>query len=662
METRTHPLAEGNLYTALEQARTALERGTDDEVAHALAALGFDGAPTLRQLDRLESMRHGTGSGPARRSTLSAALDRAVRAVERDRMAAAPEIDLSPWSPKLETMDRICAEIGVDFEQLSDFLADLHRVNDLDHIGNRGIPRASVGGHFDCDFGRDSIQIARDLGHEFPDLFRAVVVRLASLQGQPASTRLQRVHPLLGAKMASQGHGALNGDATRLAMVDLIDTLMTRFRREEEGGRILHENRDDARGSDLEAGGWGFPYYGATDSSPGFIQSAWRFLSLYPQSSLLELPMSLNEKVDPNRTPVTVRESILKATRWIVGRLEDPRGGGFLWNQKMLGHRGIENQVWMDSGNSAFHSAPYLPVEVQGQAYDALIAAAEMLEQNPGPKGQRTSDSLSVARELRTRAAELRDRFFRDFAIHHDGRFETFAHTIQIAEDGQVQRSSWIKSNAGRLLDSRLFDTDDPEILKMRDGLIDRLFAPDMVGPFGLIRTMSNQAERYDPLAYHNGSIWPTDNMAIAHGVLRQANNTRDAAERREAAGDVEGARALFAKADDFQAKAESLMTGILTACADAKTQGFPAPEWIPGDAGMRIPPKEVIEEGPDGQKRVIELTPMKIQGWTVSAMWAAASYLSDRALKAERPGYLTPVELAMQRGGVPRPNTAPAQ
>jgi methyl-accepting chemotaxis protein len=68
---------------------------------------------------------------------------------------------------------------------------------------------------------------------------------------------------------------------------------------------------------------------------------------------------------------------------------------------------------------------------------------------------------------------------------------------------------------------------------------------------------------------------------------------------------------------------------------------------------------KVIAEIG--GKTKVIELSPMKTQGWTVSAMWAAASYLSDRQLKEESPGYLTPVEIARLRGGMPRPNPYPA-
>jgi glycogen debranching enzyme len=648
---------QGGLYAALERAKRALESGSTDEVRDAFKVLGLDGLATQRQLQRLEEMRHGPGLGPVTRSTTTVAVSRLVKSLRTDRQAAAAEIDLSPSSPKLGAMDEICARNGVDFELLSDHLAEIHRVSSLEFIGNRGLPRASVGGHFDCDFGRDSITIARDVGHEFPDLFRALVVRLASLQGQPAPDPLAGVHPMIALRLAAQGKAPAEPD--RDLMLGQIEGLMKRFRREEEPGRTIHENRDDKRGEELEAGGWGFPYYGATDSGPGFVVTAWRFLSLYPQSNLLDTPVILDKKVDPHQSLVTVRESIANATQWILERMDDPRGGGFLWNQRMDGHQGIQNQVWMDSFDSAKHHGAYVPVEVQGQAYDALLGAAEMLELDPGPRGQREKESMDAAKELRQRAEDLRARFFRDFAVEKDGVFQTFAHTVQFTKNG-LDRSEWCKSNAGRLLDSRLFDTDDPKLLKMRDGLIDRLFQPDMRGPFGLIRTLSNESPRYNPLAYHNGSIWPTDNMAIAHGILRQADNTRRAAAEAEQAGHPKKAKALLAKAEDFQQKAESLMTGILKACADAKRQGFPAPEWIPGDEGIKIPPKEIIKNV-RGKKKVIELSPMNTQGWTVSAMWAAASYLSDRQLKEENPAYLTPVEIARLRGGMPRPNPYPA-
>jgi hypothetical protein len=645
------------VYAGLERAKAALLSGNAADIEQAFKALGFDAIPTQRQLERLEAMRHGPGLGPTTRSTTAVAVSRLVQSLKTDRQAAAPEIDLSPSSPKLAAMDAISAERGVDFQLLSDHLAEIHRVSSLENVGNRGLPRASVGGHFDCDFGRDSIQIARDVGHEFPDLFRALVVRLAALQGQPAPDPLASMNPMVALRLAAQGKTEVGTDRT--AMADQIEQLMRRFRREEEPGRTIHENRDDKRGADLEAGGWGFPYYGATDSGPGFIVTAWRFLSLYPQSNLLDLPVVLDKKVDAHQSLVTVRESIANATAWMLERMDDPRGGGFLWNQRMEGHRGIENQVWMDSHDSAKHKGAYVPVEVQGQAYDALLGAAEMLEIDPGPRGMREKESMNAAKELRERAEDLRERFFRDFAIVSGGKFQGFAHTVQFTAKG-IDRSEWCKSNAGRLLDSRLFDTDDPKILAMRDALIDRLFQDDMRGPFGLIRTLSKNSPHYSPVAYHNGSIWPTDNMAIAHGILRQADNTRRAAEEAEKAGHPRKAKALQTKAEDFQKKAESLLTGILDACADAKKQGFPAPEWIPGDEGMAIPPKEVIQKR-GGKTKVVALSPMKTQGWTVSAMWAAASYLSDRRLKNELPGYLTPVEIARLRGGMHKPNAHPA-
>lgn len=602
--------------------------------------------PSLTDVDLLESKRHG-GTTRSERSATQSALDRLGSEVKRQRMAAAPEIDLSPFSPKMLEMDRVASKSGVDFNMLREELAAIHHVRSLENLGNGGLPRASLGGHFDCEFARDSTSIARDLGHEFPDLFRALVMRLASLQGQAAKVRSENA--IVAALLLQK-----SGGDDRQAVKSLVDTLLNRYRREEEDGRIFHENRSDQRGEELEAAGWGFPYYGATDTAPGFVTSAWRYLSLYPDTAFLDEPVMLDPKVDPKRSLITVREASVNALRWIVRRMDDPRGAGFLWNQKMEDHGGIANQSWMDSGDSFEFDGAYAPVELQGMAYDALLCGAEMLSANQGPKGRHAKASSEASRELESRAEKLRASFFEQFAIVKDGQFEMFAHSIRAGADGAIEQSRWMKSNAGRLLDSRLFDTDDPKILAMRDALIDRLFEDDMRGPFGLIRTMSNQHPRYNPLAYHNGSIWPTDNMAIAHGLLRQRDNTTALAER--VGG--EAGLALKAKADQFGEKAESLMRGILEACAGAAKQGFPAPEWIPGDA-MPIPQKEefVVE---DGRKRVTALSPMRVQGWTVSAMWAAASYLADQSLASEDADYQSSAARAKARR-VPMPQEHPS-
>jgi glycogen debranching enzyme len=461
-------------------------------------------------------------------------------------IAAQPAVDLSPRAPRMKRMAAIAREIGVDLPELKDTLRRLGRVRELSHLGNKGPLNASLDRSFNCGFGRDPIQMAIDLFGDFPDVTRATVMWHISRQGQ----RFSRV-------------------------------------KDEQKGRTLHEDRNDRRGKVLEQAGWAFPYYGSIDATPLDVILIGKYVDRYPGSAFYDEEVIMDPRVQPRMSGQTIRESVLFATQWIVSRLDDPRGGGYLFNLP-INEMGIKNQVFKDSGKSYPLEPPYAPVEVQAYAYDALITAAEMLERQPASKVTQERER-NVARELRARAADLRQRFFRDFAIRDaQGNFVTFDHAIKF-EDGVVQHANWVSSNAGRLLDSRILDGDEPQIVEVREKLIERLLAPDMRGPWG-IRTLSNLNDAYDPVSYHNGSIWPPDTMAFLRGLMRH--------------GEVK--------------PAIELMEDILRACAQAKKLGHPFPEWLPGELGLAL----------DGKG--VEAAPTKRQGWTATAVWACLSFLSQ--------------------------------
>jgi len=119
-------------------------------------------------------------------------------------------------------------------DSLSQTLCELGRVDRVAELGTNGPLLASAGAHslFHCLFGRDALRMADDLLHDFPSVARATLLDLARLQGV-------RNNP----------------------------------RGEEEPGRILHEFRapDDPHAIRLSASGWDFPYYGAVDTTPQWI-------------------------------------------------------------------------------------------------------------------------------------------------------------------------------------------------------------------------------------------------------------------------------------------------------------------------------------------------------------------------------------------------------
>ena len=225
---------------------------------------------------------------------------------------------------------------GIPLTPLIEVLCELGRVERLAELGSRGPLLASAGARslFHCLFGRDAIRMAMDLLEDFPSVARATLLDLARLQGVTHNPR-----------------------------------------GEEEPGRILHEFRapDDPHAIRLSAdGGWDFPYYGAVDATPQWIN----LLGAYCAARGTDL---LDERLtDRLWRGITLRDSLLAALAWIVGRMDDPRCGGYVWVRRAI-PEGIRNQVWEDSGDSHYHAdgslfdvdRPYAPVAVQGYAYDA---------------------------------------------------------------------------------------------------------------------------------------------------------------------------------------------------------------------------------------------------------------------------------------------------
>src|SRR5205807_976704 len=200
---------------------------------------------------------------------------------------------------------------------------------------------------------------------------------------------------------------------------------------------------------------------------------------------------------------------------WIVGRMDDPVCGGYVyvrrWNEF-----GIVNQVWEDSLDSHYHEdgtaldpcRPYAPVAVQGYTYDALLGAADLLDQAPGPL-------LVATATLRARAARLRWRVLRDFWQPDLG---TFAMAMAAEDDGSLRPVRVAASSAGHLLASRLLEGADAAPKRVR--LINRMLQPDMLSGAG-IRTKSTGAARFRAGSYHNGSSWPMDSGVIADRLRR---------------------------------------------------------------------------------------------------------------------------------------------
>jgi len=145
-------------------------------------------------------------------------------------------------------------------------------------------------------------------------------------------------------------------------------------------------------------------------------------------------------------------------------------------------------------------------VEVQGYVYAALRGVARM--------ARLTGRDADEAR-CEQRAAALREHFNRDFWMEDEGVFA-------LALDGEHRPCRVVTSNAGQCLFGGIADREQAT------RTIDRLLADDVWSGWG-IRTLSERAARFNPMSYHNGSVWPHDNALIAAGFARYGASERAA-------------------------------------------------------------------------------------------------------------------------------------
>jgi glycogen debranching enzyme len=252
-----------------------------------------------------------------------------------------------------------------------------------------------------------------------------------------------------------------------------------------EPGKIVHEVRHGKA-----AKTWFARYYGTVDATPLYVvllSELWRWT---------------------DDTPLVRRfkEPALRALAWI-DEYGDRDGDGFVEYQRRT-PRGLENQSWKDSGDSQrFHDgriakSPIAPCEVQGYVYDAKRRAAELARE--------VWRDGALALRLEAEAEELRQRFDEAFWVEERGGY------YALALDGEKNRIDSLCSNIGHLLFSGIVPS------HRVDQIVDRLMGDELWSGWG-VRTMSTGDAGYNPLSYHNGTVWPHDNSLIAYGLARAA-------------------------------------------------------------------------------------------------------------------------------------------
>jgi glycogen debranching enzyme len=190
-----------------------------------------------------------------------------------------------------------------------------------------------------------------------------------------------------------------------------------------------------------------------------------------------------------------------------------------------------------ENGEAA--SGPIALVEVQGYKYAALHGAAEIAERLGRGSG----------RELRAAAARLRERFQRDFWLEDD-QFHA------LALDGEGAPCRVISSNPAHCLWTGLVKT------VRAQPMVGRLLGPELFSGWG-VRTLASRERRYNPMSYHNGSVWPHDNALIGLGLARHG----------ETAGSERILTALFEASRAVEAsRLPELMCGFSRQMGEAPT------------------------------------------------------------------------------------------
>lgn len=254
--------------------------------------------------------------------------------------------------------------------------------------------------------------------------------------------------------------------------------------RDAEPGKILHEFRYGEMAALSEV-----PYrnyFGSVDSTPLFIVLASAYYRHTADREMLQL----------------LWPHVLRGLEWIEN-YGDQDGDGFIEYERKS-EDGILSQGWKDSNDSVFHADGTLTdshvalCEVQGYVYQAYRGAALMAE---------ALGKMDISQKYHEKATRLRDQFAAAFWSDELGSYA-------LALDRDKRQCKVRASNAGHCLFSEIARPEHAQIIARN------LLSKQMFSGWG-IRTLAEGEARYNPMAYHNGSVWPHDNAMITQGLAK---------------------------------------------------------------------------------------------------------------------------------------------
>ncbi|NMH75499.1 amylo-alpha-1,6-glucosidase [Bacillus sp. RO2] len=254
--------------------------------------------------------------------------------------------------------------------------------------------------------------------------------------------------------------------------------------RDEQPGKIMHEIRYGELATTEQIPFT--PYYGTIDATPLFLILLSEYVKWTGDFNVVE----------------DLKAHIEAALTWI-DQYGD-RDGDLFVEYHQEASKGIANQGWKDSGDSIVHrngdyaDTPIALSEVQGYVYQAKMGIASIYD--------KLGDSNRAAL-LREESQKLKKKFDEEFWMD-DVNF------YAIALDKNKQQVGTITSNPGHILFSEMLDEDKAT------AVIETLVSQKMFSGFG-IRTMGTGEAGYNPMSYHDGSIWPHDNSMVLLGMSK---------------------------------------------------------------------------------------------------------------------------------------------
>jgi glycogen debranching enzyme len=249
-------------------------------------------------------------------------------------------------------------------------------------------------------------------------------------------------------------------------------------------GKIMHETRKGEMVA-LHELPFGL-YYGGVDTTPLFVMLAGAYAERTADLVFID----------------SIWPALIGAMAWIEGD-GDSNGDGFV-DYMRAEASGLANQGWKDSQDSVFHAdgsdpaGPIALIEVQGYCFAAFRAMAALATRRGEPER---------AAHWSAQADRLRDATESRFWMHENGFYA-------LALDGNGRACRVRTSNSGQLLFTGL---PSPERAR---SVIDNLLTAPFNSGWGL-RTLAQGEVRYNPMSYHNGSVWPHDTALCALGMAR---------------------------------------------------------------------------------------------------------------------------------------------